>query len=252
MNTAENNIHSWVINTCQLTKLLTLEHLRDPTTLLWTALAPCLMFTLTTQAKLSPPPVYDDYISAAAWFYSYISASVAFFGFSFYLIGRRESGFNRSFLYQPNAIGLFLTSHTLCYSLISLGYSAFFYIITKPLYGSYSPPELFHLLICFYVSYLGFTVIGLFIAALPIRFSTASTIFSLLSFLMLLSGYLGGVHESAAPSWITLLNPLAISRQVILGRSSLLASFSLVLLLLLPALYLTARYFRIQPVWSRY
>lgn len=252
MNTTESNIHSRIINTYHLTKLLIIEHLRDPTKLLWTALAPCLMFTLSTQVKLSPSPAYDDYISAAAWFYSYISASVAFFGFSFYLIGRRESGFNRSFLYQPNAISLFIISHMLCYSLISLGYSVFFYIITKPLYGSYSPAELSRLLICFYASYLGFTVIGLIISALPIRFSTASTIFSLLSFLMLLSGYFGGVHEGTTPSWITLLNPLAISRQVILGHSSLLASFSLVLLLLLPALYLTARHFRVQPVWSRY
>lgn len=87
----------------------------------------------------------SSYTHSAAWFYAYISANVAFFGLSFYLIGRRESGFVRSFIYRREAITLFLTSHALSYSVISLLYSSAFYIITKPLYGPYSLPEFLHL-----------------------------------------------------------------------------------------------------------
>ena len=74
-----------------ITKILTTEHLREPTSLLWSALAPCILFIIT-----QPTHAASTYTASAAWFYSYISATLAFFGFSFYLIGRRESGFTRS------------------------------------------------------------------------------------------------------------------------------------------------------------
>lgn len=148
------------------------EHLREPTSLLWSALAPCLLFIITT-----PKHTTLTYTASTAWFYSYISASVAFFGFSFYLIGRRESGFTRSFIYQRGAIKIFLISHTLSYLVLSTLYALLFYLLTKPLRGHYLLPELLYLLACFYTSYLMFTCIGLGIAALPIKFSTASTLF---------------------------------------------------------------------------
>lgn len=94
-----------------ITKILTTEHLREPTSLLWSALAPCILFIIT-----QPTHAASTYTASAAWFYSYISATLAFFGFSFYLIGRRESGFTRSFIYQHSAIKLFLTAtHSVIY-----------------------------------------------------------------------------------------------------------------------------------------
>lgn len=187
-----------------------------------------------------------------AWFFSYISASVAFFGFSFYLIGRRESGFIRSFIYQRDAIRRFLIAHFCSYSIISVGYAFLFYLATKPLYGHYSLIELSRLLASFYTSYLFFTCIGLGIAALPIKFSTSSTLFSLMSFLMLISGYTGAVQGPATPHSLTLLNPLYLSTKLFNNELSLLNSFSAALVSALIALYLTGRYFRVQPIWSRY
>lgn len=233
-----------------ITKILIKEHFREPTALIWAALAPCIMFSLLTLNN--PDFSKPGYLSTAAWFYSYISANVAFFGFSFYLIGRRESGFIRSFIYQRNAMKLFLASHTLSYSLISIAYSTLFYLITKPLYGGYLIFELLYLTACFYTSYLVFSCIGIIIVALPIKFSTSSTLFSLISFLMLLSGYLGSIQDRGTQHLLTLINPLSLSTSLFYGTLSLPATFLATLIALLAGLYLTGRHFRTQPVWSRY
>lgn len=71
-----------------------------------------------------------NYLENTSWFYAYLSSSVAFFGFAFYIIGRRESGFIRSFVYAPDARLLFMVSQFLAYSLIALIYCIIFYALT--------------------------------------------------------------------------------------------------------------------------
>lgn len=227
---------------------MTLEHLREPTALIWSVVAPCLLFLLTQEAQ---PSRNAPYIVSASWFYSYISASVAFFGFSFYLIGRRESGFTRSFIYQPSAIGRFLASHFLSYSAISVLYAVLFYLTTKPFYGDYRITECAYLAACFYTSFLFFSCIGLVVAALPIKFNTASTLFSILSYMMLLSGYLSTIQVYPAHN-VLALNPLQLSSKIFNNEIPLPAAFCIAFAALLTGLYITGRNFRIQPVWSRY
>ena len=72
-------------------RLLLVEHLREPTALLWTAVAPCMMFMIMKQNASFTGLSASSYTHSAAWFYAYISANVAFFGLSFYLIGRRRA-----------------------------------------------------------------------------------------------------------------------------------------------------------------
>lgn len=235
-----------------ITRILTLEHLREPTSVMWSAIAPCILFLLTqnhTEAELAQ---IDFYIARASWFLSYISANVAFFGFSFYLIGRRESGFTRSFIYQRGAIARFLAAHFLSYSTVSLIYAGVFYLATKLPYGDYQALELIYLSACFYTSFLIFSCIGLVVASLPIKFDTASTLFSLLSFLMLLSGYVGNTQANSTPHSVLSFNPLLLSSKIFTHEAPLLACFLIALSGLLTGLYLTGRNFRIQPVWSRY
>lgn len=238
--------------TIHITRILTLEQLREPTALIWSAIAPCLLFLLTRDHPNAGPSHDDAYMLSASWFFSYISANVAFFGFSFYLIGRRESGFTRSFIYQRGAIGRFLISHFLSYSVVSVLYALLFYLITKWPYGQYLIIELLYVIACFYTSFLMFSCIGLTVAALPIKFHTASTLFSLLSFLMLLSGYLGATQTTPSPQSIVSFNPLHLSSMIFTNEIPLLASFCMALAALLTGLYITGRHFRIQPVWSRY
>lgn len=238
-----------IVKIWNISRILIKEHLQEPTALLWTGLAPCLMFMIVTS---NYPAANQAYRANAAWFYAYIAANVAFFGLSFYLIGRRESGFIRSFIYQRNAIFLFLLSHATSYTVISLIYCSVFYLTTKPLYGEYSFGEYLQLTTCFYTSYLIFSCIGLIIAALPIKFSTAGTLFSLMSFLMLASGYAGSMHGHGSYHGFNLINPLYLTTQIVNGALPLLTSFMAALTASTAGLLLTAKYFRIQPIWSRY
>lgn len=235
-----------------ISKILMKEHLREPSSLLWTAFAPCMLFFIMSPSYLNSDKITQSYLSYAGWFYAYVSANVAFFGFSFYLIGRRESGFIRSFIYQKKSIRLFLAAHMISYSLLSITYASLFYLITKPIHGDYSAQEYFYLMACFFTSYLGFSSVGFAIAALPIKFGTASTLFSLLSFLMLMSSYLGAITGKDHDQLIALVNPLQLSTRIFRGEIPLLAALPVALIPPLVGFYLTTKYFRIQPVWSRY
>ncbi|HDS1763693.1 MULTISPECIES: ABC transporter permease [Pseudomonas] len=235
-----------------ISNILIKEHLREPSSLLWTAFAPCMLFFIMTPSFLNTDKNTQPYLFYAGWFYAYISANVAFFGFSFYLIGRRESGFIRSFIYQKESIRLFLASHMISYSILSVAYASFFYLVTKPMHGAYSGHEYLYIMACFFTSYLGFSCIGFAIAALPITFGTAGTLFSLLSFLMLMSSYLGAITSETHEQLISLVNPLYVSTRIFRGELSLLAVFPVAFTLTLVGFCVTANHFRIQPIWSRY
>lgn len=226
--------------------ILIKEHIRDTSSFLWTSAAPCMLYFIVAGSLNLP------YLKQAGWFYAYISANVAFFGFSFYLIGRRESGFIRSFIYRKVPMLFFLTAQMISYALMSLFYASLFYLITKPLHGPYSLQEYMFILACFSTSYLGFTLIGLIIASLPLTFGTAGTLFSLLSFLMLISSFIGAATVESQHPVVMLLNPLLVSTQLFHGNLALGMVFPPFFMLSIIAIYLTAKHFRIQPVWSRY
>ncbi|MBF8728520.1 hypothetical protein IR008_20795 [Pseudomonas putida] len=232
---------------CRISILLTQENLRDTASLLWAALAPFLLFMLSSQPEPS-----TTYLIQAGWFYAYISANVALFGFSFYLIGRRESGFIRSFIYRQEPLLLFLAAHMTTYALMSILYASVFYFSTKAFHGPYSLQEYSFIIAGVATSYLGFTLIGLIIASLPLTFSTAGTLFSLLSFLMLVSSYLGAATVESQHPVVMLLNPLIVSTQLFHGDLALGMVFPPLFMLSITAIYLTAKHFRIRPVWSRY
>jgi len=97
-----------------------------------------------------------------------------------------------------------------------------------------------------------FSCIGLVVAALPIQFNTASTLFSILSYMMLLSGYLSTIQVYPASHNVLALNPLQLSSKIFNNEIPLLAAFCIAFAALLTGLYITGRNFRIQPVWSRY
>lgn len=231
---------------------LILEQLREPTALIWTTLSPSALFIFILLSKGARDISQTDYIDSASWFYAYISFSVAFFGLSFYLIGRRESGFVRSFAYHKKSIHLLLGAYLISYSVISILHASIFYILTRPLYGSYNLNEYTHLITCFYISYLAFSCAGLLLSLLPLKFTTTSTLYSALSFLMLTLGYMGAMYSDSPLANINVANPLAFSTRLFIGTSSLPFTSALIAMAFSSSAYITARYFRVQPVWSRY
>ncbi|MDZ3993788.1 hypothetical protein PspTeo4_28536 [Pseudomonas sp. Teo4] len=248
----KDNISQTAKRIFNISKVLTIEQWKEPTALIWTTLSPSALFILLLTSRETTTLVTHDYIASASWFYAYISSSVAMFGLSLYLIGRRESGFVRSFIYQRQSLTLFLTSHLLSYSFTGLIHFTTFYLITRPLYGAYAMDEYLHLIACAYISYLYFSCAGLAISLLPIKFTTANTLFSIISFAMLSLGYMGATYVNSSVSGLKSSNPLVLSTKIFLGEIPLAHSASIAFALLSICIFFTHRYFRIQPIWSRY
>jgi ABC-2 type transport system permease protein len=229
------------------------EQIKEPTAFFWTILSPAALFYLLNYSRGNTPPYSSDYIAATSWFYAYISSSVAFFGFSFYIIGRRESGFIRSFIYKFEARIVFLLGQFFAYSLISILYCMAFYCLTRPAFGSLSIEEIFIIAGRFYLCFLLFSIPGLLLTLPPITFQNANTFYSIASFSMLILGIYGASSSSEVSSIIRSTNPLAMANDIILqGMTNNRALTFIIVILFLSTLLSTLRLLRINPVWSRY
>lgn len=227
------------------------EQINEPIAILWTLISPCAFFYLMTFLSTNRQIIADDYILSSSWFYAYIASSTALFGCSFYLIGRRESGFVRSFIYQRSSIALYLYAHIVGYSLIAICYGTIFYLLTRRVFGDYSLTEYIILMFRYFVCYIFFSAIGLLIALLPLKFSTASTLFSIISFMMLSFSYLGASPDSSLEI-LNSFNPLILAQKLIYIPSDLTLVALGGLTLLLTCSWVLYKFLRIQPVWSRY
>ena len=236
----------------ELSLLFIKEQLKEPIALFWIIISPAVIYYLLSYSGRNAIHPGISYLENTSWFHAYISSSVAFFGFSFYIIGRRESGFIRSFIYTPEAKLIFLLAQFIAYSLISLIYCAIFYALSYFRFGSFDIYEFLTIISRFYTCYLLFSVPGILLTLLPINFQNASTIFSIASFAMLALGILSTREPHAIIDLINTFNPLYIAN-TIMSRGfenyeitlSILISFVIAFLLLL-------HFLRINPVWSRY
>lgn len=239
--------------TLTLSRIFIKEQLKEPIALFWIMISPCALFYLLATTKQDTNYFLGDYILTTGWFYAYISSSVALFGFSFYIVGRRESGFMRSFIYSTPSKSLFLRSHLLAYSLIAIIYCGVFYLITRPAFGDYELFEFLSIATRFYLSFILFCVIGLLFTLLPINFQNTSTLFSILSFCMLILGLMGSNDSNEIATLINSANPLALANRLMNEGPTRNPYGSLTILLLFWLSYtLTKRYLIINPVWSRY
>lgn len=229
------------------------EQLKEPVALFWMIISPVTTYYLLTYSRGGLSPSGVSYIESTSWFYAYISSSVAFFGFSFYIVGRRESGYIRSFVYTSDAKLIFMVAQFLAYSLIALIYCATFYALTYFSFGSFNLSDLLQVISRFYICYILFVVPGILLGFLPLSFQNANTIFSIVSFLMLVFGILsaGGLHPVVEA--VNKVNPLFVVNKLMVGGYEkyyilifwIIGSFAAIFLLSL-------RFLRINPVWSRY
>ncbi|MBA1376844.1 ABC transporter permease [Pseudomonas brassicacearum] len=241
------------IRTLILSQLFVKEQLKEPIAFFWIMVSPCALFYLLAATRQDLNYFTGDYTLTTSWFYAYISSSVALFGFSFYIVGRRESGFIRSFIYSAQAKSLFLRSHLLAYSLISILYCTVFYLITRPAFGDYEFYELIIIVTRFYLSFMLFCVIGLLLTLLPIDFQNSNTTFSILSFCMLVLGMMGANDTDKITSIMNIGNPLALAYRIMTEGGLRNPYSSLLIILAFGLSYkLTKNHLRINPVWSRY
>jgi len=236
----------------RLTSIFFREQLREPISLLWTLISPSALFYLITFNNMTFSPHTADYIQSTAGFYAYISATVAFFGVTFYIIGRRESGFIRSFIYSTEAKSIFLASHLVCYFITASLYCVSFYLITKPGFGEYNLPELAEILYRFLTCFIIFCSPALLLANRRLKFQTANTVISIIIFTLVLLTLLSSRVESTAIDLVNIVNPFHLSKDVMAGQSRalpLMACFGAILVIIFACL---VRTLKINPVWSRY
>ena len=174
-----------------LTKILLKEQFKEPISLFWVIISPCAIFYFLALSKNDTTYFSQEYIYTLSWFYSYIASSIAFFGFSFYIIGRRESGFIRSFIYNKTSKAIFLLAQFSACSVISIIYCSVFYLVTRPPFGDYNVIEFLTLLFRFYLCYMVFCIPGLLFTLPSINFQNAHTLISIASFVMLTLGIAG-------------------------------------------------------------
>lgn len=220
--------------------------------MLWTLISPSALFYLITYNNMAFSTQGGDYIKSTAGFYAYISATVAFFGVTFYIIGRRESGFIRSFIYSTEAKSIFLASHLICYFVAASLYCVSFYLITKPGFGEYSLREFAEILYRFLTCFIIFCTPALLLANRRLKFQTANTVISIVIFILVLLTLLSSRVESTALDLVNIVNPFHLSKDIMAGHSRVLpfmASFGAILVITFACLVKTLK---INPVWSRY
>ncbi|MCU1735886.1 MULTISPECIES: ABC transporter permease [Pseudomonas] len=229
------------------------EQLKEPVALFWIIISPCAAFYLLALSRGGMDSLSESYIEHTAWFYAYISSSVALFGFSFYIIGRRESGYIRSFIYNHEAKRVFILAQTIAYSIIAIVYCIVFYLTTRPSFGTYSILELLDIISRFYICYLLFCSIGICFSLLPLNFQNANTLFSIFSFTLLILGLAGSLSTSPLLKVINLGNPLLRAAELIEnGFKGKTLFILLTLSLFTSSVLITIKFLRINPVWSRY
>lgn len=242
-----------LLKSMMLAKLFIKEQLKEPVALFWVVISPVVTFYLITYARAPLGNAANDYLASTSWFYAFVSSSVALFGLAFYIVGRRESGFLRSFVYTRRTQCLFLVGQCLAYSVISVVYCSVFYVFTRLNFGAMGWEEFFVIVGRFYSCFLLFSIPALLLTLTPMGFQNTNTVFSVLSFLMLALGVVS--LESSHPVLETLkrVNPLWWANQIMLVGVA--KSFHIVVTvvgLFILAFCVTLRFLRINPVWSRY
>jgi ABC-2 type transport system permease protein len=236
-----------------LTSIFIKEQLKEPIAFFWIMISPCAMFYFFATTRQDPNYFSSNYTSISAWFYAYISSSVALFGFAFYIIGRRESGFIRSFIYARESKLIFLLSHLLAYSFISIAYCTTFYLTTKLPFGDYSAVELLNIVLRFYICFIMFCAFGAAFSLLPINFQNSNTLLSIFSFCMLILGVMSTSTANHITDSFNLANPLTLANRLMeQGLESNKVITGTIITAFIITLQKTFKHLRINPVWSRY
>ncbi|MFW0756891.1 ABC transporter permease [Pseudomonas sp. H11T01] len=236
-----------------LTRLFAKEHLNEPIAFFWIMISPCALFYFFAITRQDTSYFLSNYTAASAWFYAYISSSVALFGFAFYIIGRRESGFVRSFIYSRESRAIFLYSHFLAYSLISIAYCGAFYPATRLPFGGYELKEFLDITLRFYICFVMFCILGIVFALPPINFQNSNTPLSIISFCMLILGVMGASRTNEMTDIINSGNPLMFANRLMAEGLEHNKFIVITILLTFAAAFSgTLKYLRINPVWSRY
>ena len=246
------NQHS-LIKPFLLAALFVKEQLKEPVAFFWMLISPVATFYLIIYARAPAGDSVNSYVSATSWFYAFVACGVAFFGLAFYIVGRRESGFLRSFVYTSRTKSIFLFGHYFAYSIVSIIYCCVFYCLTRPYFGLVEVAELLDIVLRFYVCFLLFSTVSLLLTLLPVGFQNTNTVFSVCSFLMLVLGVASVNSSHRLFEVAKLYNPMWWANQIMeVGVTDSIGVVSVVIVAFCIAFGVVFKFLLINPVWSRY
>ena len=178
-----------------------------------------------------------------SWFVGYISFSVVLFNYCLYLVGRRESGFIATFVHNMDGRLLFIRSQLIASLIMSILYVFFFILVV--LTGFQASPDYQIVMIILKSIYINaFMMVSLtFMASFRVTFQTASTIYSVLITVCMVSGIV-------SLNWINQVNPIAIYSTILQSDQelSLMTIFFYSIMLIISII--SALTFKTEPVWS--
>jgi ABC-2 type transport system permease protein len=226
------------------------EQVREPIGVFWAFGAPLAyiaMFANSIHTRIDQPTFFRQVGLCLA----YIALTTSAFNFGLYLVGRRESGFVRTFLTDSQRRHRFLRAQFLASFVMALGYGAAFLALTSAILM----PMQFTQLLSFYVLYACVCALFMFgaiaVAALPLTFQAASSSLSIFVTVSIVAGlsshdvqYLGLSAE--------MINPFALAGKLISGTTSWawLPAVSIHAVLLIAAGYYGIAHQQLNPRWS--
>lgn len=229
------------------------EQLKEPVALFWTVISPVVTYYLIAYTRAPVMGGAGDYLSNTSWVYAFVASSVALFGLAFYIVGRRESGFLRSFVYTGRTKVIFLAGQFLAYSIVSILYCSVFYLLTRYSFGAVDIAEYLVVVGRFYVCFLLFSIPSLLLTLVPVGFQNAGTVFSMLSLGMLALGIVSIGSLNSTLALVRFFNPMWWANRVMLvGVTECGWVVVVVVVCLVLSWVLMFRFLLINPVWSRY
>jgi ABC-2 type transport system permease protein len=241
--------------TTRLTSILVREQFREPIGIFWSLVAPVALFCFANLGRGKALTEGDEFLNKAAWYLAYISFTTALFGFGLYLVGRRESGFVRSFAYTRRARNQFGVAQLCGSFLLTLAYGAFFLLIVSVVFRVIpSAADAIAVLLRFAVVTVIFMVGCLVFSALPLTFQNASNLLSIFSMPLIMLGLASTQFGSSSMNWVNAFNPYFAAGLFIASPSVAVAAIYPVVhaMALLMFGYVGLSRFGVSPVWSRY
>jgi len=232
-------------------RILVVEQLREPIAVFWSLLAPVAFLTLSAYHAggfvLSP----EQWVDKLGIGLAYVGITMSLFTFGMYLIGRRESGFVRSFLTSAIRRRRFVFVQYAASYFTLLTYGAIYGLIASLLVEGVA----WQAFLLMYVRFAVFSAAMMFgtigVAILPLTFQSASSVMSMLLMVVVVSGLATfGMMGSSVLVYVNPFNSGAtfIAKGVV--DDTLLAALTAQAMLLAALGCAGLRWQKVNPEWS--
>ena len=232
-------------------RILTVEQFREPIAVFWSLLAPVAFLALSAHQGRGFMLSGDQWTEKLGMGLSYVAITMSFFTFGMYLIGRRESGFVRSFLTGARRRQRFVLVQYMASYMTLLAYGAVFGAIAALLVEGQFWKTFMDLYGRFAMFGAGLMFGTIFVAVMPLTFQAASSAMSIVLMVIVVSGLAAaGLAGDQAVRYFNVFNSGAEFITFGWGEPALLAVLCVQFILAVVLGCAGLRWQRVNPEWS--